>query len=92
MEGAGRVSYEECGEHFFIPYMIEDVQNGTKIRQGDQVCFQVATDKRLLLFLCHQRLCCVAYRDCFITSICVIIICRRHTFYSVQYLKNGLPD
>lgn len=45
-EGAGRVNYEECGEHFFIPYMVDDVLNGAKIRQGDKVSFQVATDKR----------------------------------------------
>ena len=43
-------------------------------------------------FLCHQHLCCVACRDCFVISFCGVIACRRHTFYSGQYLKNGLSD
>ena len=46
-EGIGRVSFEECGECFFIPYSVEDVENGAKIRQGDTVSFLVCTNKRL---------------------------------------------
>ena len=44
--------------------------------------------------LCHQHLCCVAYRDRFVIQICGIgvVVCRRHTLYSRQYLKNGLSD
>ena len=42
-------------------------------------------------FLCHQHLCCVACRDCFVISFCGVGVCR-HTFYSGQYLKNGLSD
>ena len=45
-----------------------------------------------LIFLCHQHLCCVAYRDCFIIQFCGVVVCRRHTLYSGQYLKNGLSD
>ena len=41
--------------------------------------------------LCHQHLCCVAYRDCFVIQFCGIVR-RRHTLYSGQYLKNGLSD
>ena len=48
-------------------------------------------------FLCHQHLCCVAYRDRFIIQFCgigvgVVGVCRRLTLYSGQYLKNGLSD
>ena len=43
-------------------------------------------------FLCHQHLCCVAYRDRFVIQICGVVVCRRHTLYSGQYLKNGLSD
>ena len=41
-------------------------------------------------FLCHQHLCCVAYRDCFVIQFCGVFC--RHTLYSGQYLKNGLSD
>ena len=48
------------------------------------------------ILLCHQLLCCVAYRDCFVIPfcgvVCVVVICRRHTLYSGQYLKNGWSD
>ena len=46
---------------------------------------------KISLFLCHQHLCFVAYRDYFIISFCGVV-CRRHTLYSGQYLKNGLSD
>lgn len=42
----GRVSYEECGECFFIPYSVEDVDNGANICHGDTVSFLVCTNKR----------------------------------------------
>ena len=45
---------------------------------------------QLLNFLCYQHLCYMAYRDCFVISFCGV--CRRHTLYSGQYLKNGLMD
>lgn len=45
-EGSGRVSYEQSGEHFFLPYALEDVDNNQKIAAGDKVSFYIATDKR----------------------------------------------
>ena len=43
--------------------------------------------------LCHQHLCCVAYRDGLVIQLCGVgVICRCHTLYSGQYLKNGLAD
>ena len=46
-----------------------------------------------IFFLCHQHLCCVAYRDCFVIQFCgIVIVCRRHTLYSGQYLKTGMSD
>ena len=49
---------------------------------------------RNTLLLCHQHLCRVAYRDRFVIQFCGVgvIVCRRHTLYSGQYLKNGLSD
>jgi len=46
LDGMGRVSYEQSGEHFFMPFAIEDVEENEKLRAGDQVTFYVATDKR----------------------------------------------
>ena len=53
-----------------------------------------AGDQLRMPVLCHQHLCCVAYRDCFVISFCgvVVSVCRHHTFYSGQYLKNGFSD
>ena len=36
----------------------------------------------------------MAYRDCFVIQFCGVggVVCRRHTLYSGQYLKNGLSD
>lgn len=45
-ESAGRVSYEQSGEHFFLPFAQEDVESGAKLKSSDQVSFFVATDKR----------------------------------------------
>ena len=47
------------------------------------------------IFLCHQHLCCVSYRDCFVIQFYGVGICHRHcrhTLYSREYLKNGLSD
>ena len=39
-------------------------------------------------FLCHQHLCCVAYRDCFVIQFCgvsvVCIVCRHTVFRTVS--------
>ena len=55
--------------------------------------YVVGFESLWLQFLCHQHLCCVAYRDCFIIQFCgvvAVVVCRCHTLYSGQYLKNGL--
>ena len=46
----------------------------------------------MVSLLCHQHLCCMAYRDCFVIQFCGIVVCLRHTLYSGQYLKNGVSD
>jgi len=46
VEGTGRVSYEQSGEHFFLPYAIEDLEAGQRVNVQDKVSFYVATDKR----------------------------------------------
>lgn len=45
-DGFGRVSYEQSGEVFFLPFSIDDVENGCKLTSGDQVNFHIITDKR----------------------------------------------
>ena len=51
-EGMGRVSYEECGECFFIPYTLDDVENSSKVGMNDTVSFLVCTNKRYVVFEC----------------------------------------
>lgn len=43
----GRISYENRGECFFLPYTVEDVNGGDVLNAGDKCTFQIATDKRL---------------------------------------------
>ncbi|XP_013412003.1 cold shock domain-containing protein E1-like [Lingula anatina] len=45
-DGLGRVSYENSGEWFFVPFGQEDVEDGFKLKPGDKVTFFLATDKR----------------------------------------------
>ncbi|CAH1799965.1 unnamed protein product [Owenia fusiformis] len=45
-DGMGRVSYEQSGETFFLPYGIEDLEDGCKIKPGDECTMFVSTDKR----------------------------------------------
>ena len=47
-DGLGRVTYEQKGECFFLPFAQEDVADNIKLRTGDQVTFNVATDKRFV--------------------------------------------
>lgn len=42
----GRISYENRGECFFLPYSAEDVENPTPLKMGDKVTLKMATDKR----------------------------------------------
>ena len=45
-EGTGRVSYEQSGEHFFLPFGVEDIEDAALLSNGDEVTFLIATDKR----------------------------------------------
>ncbi|XP_037094593.1 cold shock domain-containing protein E1-like [Pollicipes pollicipes] len=42
----GRISYENRGECFFLPYDMEDIEGNVSLRVGDLVSFQMATNPR----------------------------------------------
>uniref|UniRef100_T1JCJ5 Cold shock domain-containing protein E1 n=1 Tax=Strigamia maritima TaxID=126957 RepID=T1JCJ5_STRMM len=42
----GRISYENRGECFFLPYTSQDIEDNCVLHAGDKVSFQIATDKR----------------------------------------------
>lgn len=42
----GRISYENRGECFFLPYTKDDVEGHVTLRAGDKVSFQIATNQR----------------------------------------------
>lgn len=42
----GRISYENRGECFFLPYNKDDVEGNVTLRSGDKVSFQIATNQR----------------------------------------------
>ncbi|KAF7273268.1 cold shock domain-containing Unr isoform X2 [Rhynchophorus ferrugineus] len=52
----GRISYENRGECFFLPYTKDDVEGNVILRAGDRVSFQIATNNRGNLGACHVRL------------------------------------
>ncbi|KOC67403.1 Cold shock domain-containing protein E1 [Habropoda laboriosa] len=52
----GRISYENRGECFFLPYTKDDVEGNVSLRAGDRVSFQIATNQRGNLGACHVRL------------------------------------
>lgn len=52
----GRISYENRGECFFLPYTKDDVEGNVTLRAGDKVSFQIATNQRGNLGACHIRL------------------------------------
>ncbi|XP_055621287.1 cold shock domain-containing protein E1 isoform X2 [Toxorhynchites rutilus septentrionalis] len=52
----GRISYENRGECFFLPYTKDDVEGNVNLRAGDKVSFQIATNQRGNLGACHIRL------------------------------------
>ena len=70
--------------HFVYKELRSDIVR--KLLKYNLICLDLIT----CLFLCHQHLCCVVYRDCFIISF-YGVVCR-HALYSGQYLKNGLSD
>ena len=45
-ETTGRISYENRGECFFLPYTKDDVEGNVTLRSGDKVSFQIATNQR----------------------------------------------
>ncbi|XP_074640508.1 cold shock domain-containing protein E1-like [Tubulanus polymorphus] len=45
-DGMGRVSFERSGECFFLPFSMDDLEDGAKVKNGDNVTFFIATDKR----------------------------------------------
>lgn len=55
-ETTGRISYENRGECFFLPYTKDDVEGNVNLRSGDKVSFQIATNQRGNLGACHIRL------------------------------------
>lgn len=55
-ENTGRISYENRGECFFLPYTKDDVEGNVSLRAGDKVSFQIATNQRGNLGACHIRL------------------------------------
>lgn len=52
----GRISYENRGECFFLPYNKDDIEGNVSLRSGDKVSFQIATNARGNLGACHIRL------------------------------------
>lgn len=42
----GRISYENRGECFFLPYTKDDVEGNVVLRARDRVSFQIATNQR----------------------------------------------
>jgi len=42
----GRISYENRGECFFLPYCKEDIEGNVTLSVGDTVSFQIATNQR----------------------------------------------
>lgn len=55
-ETTGRISYENRGECFFLPYTKDDVEGNVLLKAGDKVSFQIATNNRGNLGACHIRL------------------------------------
>ena len=45
-ETQGRISYENRGECFFLPYGKDDVEGYVTLKPGDKVSFQIATNQR----------------------------------------------
>ncbi|XP_037906912.1 cold shock domain-containing protein E1 isoform X3 [Hermetia illucens] len=55
-ETTGRISYENRGECFFLPYTKDDIEGNVTLSAGDKVSFQIATNQRGNLGACHIRL------------------------------------
>lgn len=51
----GRISYENRGECFFLPYGKDDVEGNVTLSVGDKVSFQIATSHRYFFFINCSR-------------------------------------
>ncbi len=45
-EAQGRITYENKGECFFLPFSKDDVEGNVTLRINDQVSFQIATNNK----------------------------------------------
>lgn len=45
-ETQGRITYENKGECFFLPFSKDDVEGNVTLRISDQVSFQIATNNK----------------------------------------------
>lgn len=45
-EAQGRITYENKGECFFLPFSKDDVEGNVTLRISDQVSFQIATNNK----------------------------------------------
>lgn len=45
-DSQGRVSYENRGECFFLPYTKDDVEGNVTLHNGDKVSYKIATSNR----------------------------------------------
>ena len=55
LDRSGKISYEQSGEMFFIPYSTLDLEDGSEQNEQipeleDKVTFCIATDKKYILF------------------------------------------
>lgn len=50
-ETTGRISYENRGECFFLPYTKDDVEGNVNLNTDDKVSFQIATNQRYFCLL-----------------------------------------
>ncbi|XP_065221818.1 cold shock domain-containing protein E1 isoform X1 [Planococcus citri] len=55
-EAQGRITYENKGECFFLPFSKDDVEGNVTLRISDQVSFQIATNNKGNLSATHVRL------------------------------------
>ena len=81
----------------FLPlrYSAGDTYRGSGLVAVKMSSHQTSSNKprssKCRHFLCHQHLCCVAYRDCFVISFCGVGICRHHTL-KLLITSNTITD
>lgn len=45
-----RITYENKGECFFLPFGKDDIEGNVTLRIGDEVSFQMATNNKYVLY------------------------------------------